>query len=62
MTNEQRQTYITGLLDERRAAKVNGKADRVAAITAELARIGHEAATPAKRATKRPTTRKAATR
>lgn len=62
MTNEQRQTYITALLDERRAAEVNGKDDRVAAINAELAAVGHEGTTPAKRATKRPTTRKAATR
>jgi hypothetical protein len=54
MTNEQRQTYITALLDERRAAEVNGKTDRVAAINAELARVGHEGTTPAKRATKRP--------
>jgi|APGre2960657373_1045057.scaffolds.fasta_scaffold41596_2 hypothetical protein len=54
MTNEQRQAYITGLLEERRAAEVNGKPDRVDAINAELALVGHEGATPAKRATKRP--------
>jgi hypothetical protein len=33
---------------------VNGKPDRVDAINAELALVGHEGATPAKRATKRP--------
>lgn len=54
MTNEQRKTYITALLEERRAAEVNGKPDRVDAINAELALVGHEGATPAKRATKRP--------
>jgi hypothetical protein len=54
MTNEQRQTYITALLEERRAAEVNGKPERVAAISAELARVGHDGTTPAKRATKRP--------
>lgn len=54
MTNEQRQAYITALLDERRACEQNKRADRVAAINAELAKVGHEGATPAKRATKRP--------
>jgi hypothetical protein len=54
MTNEQRKAYITALLEERRAAEVNGKPDRVAAINAELANVGHEGAAPAKRATKRP--------
>jgi len=64
MTNEQRATYIAALLEERRAAEVNGKPDRVAAINAELVNVGHEGATPAKRAAKRPAAsgRKAATR
>ena len=50
MTNEQRQTYIAGLLDELRACEVNGKASRAAAVRAELSRVGHEGAAPAKRA------------
>ena len=54
MTNEQRQTYIAGLLDELRACEVNGKDDRAADVRAELSRVGHEGAAPAKRATKRP--------
>lgn len=54
MTNEQRQAYIAALLDERRAMEQHGKDDRVAAINAELAAVGHEGATPAKRAAKRP--------
>ena len=64
MTNEQRATYIAALLEERRAAEVNGKPDRVAAINAELVNVGHEGATPAKRAAKRPaaSARKTATR
>ncbi len=56
MTNEQRQAYIAALLDERRAMEMHGKADRVAAIIAELSAFGHEGATPAKRAAKRPAT------
>lgn len=58
MTNEQRQAYIVGLLDELRAAEVNGKPERLEAIRAELSRVGHEGATPAKRATKRPAPRR----
>lgn len=54
MTNEQRQAYISALIDERRAMEQHGKADRIEAINAELAAIGYEGATPAKRAAKRP--------
>lgn len=54
MTNEQRTAYIVALIEERRSAELNGKPDRVTAIDAELASIGHAAATPAKRAAKRP--------
>lgn len=64
MTNEQRAAYITALLEEREGCARNGREDRVAAINAELATVGHEGATPAKRATKRPaaTARKATKR
>lgn len=62
MTNEQRQAYITALLAERAACEQRGLGERVDAINAELAAVGHEGATPAKRATKRPTTRKAENR
>jgi hypothetical protein len=54
MTNEQRTAYIAALIEERRAAELNGKPERVSAIDAELAAVGHAAATPAKRAAKRP--------
>jgi hypothetical protein len=54
MTNEQRTAYIAGLIEERRAAELNGKPERVSAIDAELVAVGHAAATPAKRAAKRP--------
>lgn len=50
-TKEQRADYVRGLLEERLAHA--GDKDRVAAIDAELRRMGHEAAPPAKRASTR---------
>jgi hypothetical protein len=46
--------YIAGLLDERRGCERRGLTDRVKDIDAELRRVGHEAAVPAKRAESRP--------
>jgi hypothetical protein len=64
MTNEERAAYIAAMIEERRGTVARGMDDRTAAIDAELARVGHEGATPAKRAAKRPaaTTRTAAKR
>lgn len=53
MTDEQRAAYIRGLVKERAGAAQYGRADRVAAIDVELARLGVDAAPPAKRAAKR---------
>lgn len=53
MTDERRAAYIRGLLKERSGAVQFGKADRLEAIDAELARLGVDAAPPAKRASKR---------
>lgn len=65
MTDEQTQEYIGALLRERQYADEQGKTDKVAEVDAELARVGHEAEPPAKRATTRgpdSTTGSAATR
>jgi hypothetical protein len=53
-TKEQRAAYIRGLLEERHGAEIYDKPERVKAIDAELARMGHEAKAPAKRAETRP--------
>jgi uncharacterized small protein (DUF1192 family) len=52
-TKEQKQSYIAGLVEERRGYVVRGLDDKVAAVDAELRRLGAKAETPAKRATKR---------
>lgn len=61
MTDEQTRDYIIGLLREKQGYEAKGDADGVRAVEAELARVGHEAAPPAKRAVKR-VTAKGATR
>lgn len=55
MTDEERRDYIQALLREKEVALHAGMLDRVAAVTAELRKIGAEAEPPAKRATKRVT-------
>lgn len=62
MTSEQRANYIAALLEEKRGYEIKGDAARVADVDAELRAIGHEGATPAARAEKRPRQRKATTR
>lgn len=51
-TKEQNKEYIAALLEERRGYALHGKTDMVAGVDAELARVGHKAKAPAKRATK----------
>ena len=68
-TKEQTKDYIAALLEERRGAQSKSGSDdeevaekaseRLAAIDDELARVGHEAKAPAKRAEKRPSEGKA---
>jgi hypothetical protein len=53
MTDQERKAYITALIRERAGYVAAGKKDRVAAVDAELSRVGHKAATPSARATKR---------
>lgn len=54
MTDEKRAQEIQALLAERVAAVQRGRADLVAQIDDQLARYGHAAGPPVKRATKRP--------
>jgi hypothetical protein len=58
VTNEQRKTYITGLIEERRGYANRGLDDKVAEVDAELRRMGHEASVPQERAERRPAARK----
>lgn len=53
MTKEQDQAQIAALLAERRGYVMRGLEMRVRQVDAELARLGHGGAPPAKRATKR---------
>lgn len=57
MTNEQRSTTIQALIEERRGHVLYNRPDRVKDVDAELRRLGYDAATPAQRAEKRPSTR-----
>lgn len=52
-TKEQRENYIKGLIEERRGYVLHGTEDQVAAVDAELKRVGASAEVPAKRAAKR---------
>lgn len=49
-TKEQREDYVRGLLEELRGATAREDEDRIKDVNAELARMGHKAAVPAKRA------------
>ena len=62
MTSEQRAATITALIEERRGYEAQGDTDKVEQVNAELRAYGHEAATPAQRAEKRPARRKVETR
>lgn len=52
-TKEQEAAYIAALLREREGRRIDEDDDAVAAIDAELKRMGHKASAPAKRAEKR---------
>jgi hypothetical protein len=54
VTEEQTKQYVTGLLAERAMADRKGDTDTVEQVDAELRRVGHKAAIPAKRAERRP--------
>lgn len=54
MTDEQKADYIKSLLEERRYCERWGQDERVKDINAELRKVGHESAAPAKRAETRP--------
>ena len=53
ITEEQRAAKIAALVVERAGYVSRGLTDRVAAVDAELRRLGAEGTTPAKRATRR---------
>lgn len=55
MTEEDRADMIRALLRERAGYETAGKQDRVAAVNAELSRLGHTASAPQTRAEKRST-------
>lgn len=50
MTSEQREAYIKGLIQEREGYVTHGRADRVAAVDAELKRVRAEGKPASKRA------------
>lgn len=54
VSDQERRAMIAALLHERESCEKRGLGDRVALIDAELARFGHGAAAPAKRAERRP--------
>lgn len=53
MTNEKRKERIAAIIREREGYERSGRADRVKACDAALAELGHKAAAPAARSTKR---------
>lgn len=53
-TQEQTAAYIAALLREREGLVAREDEEAVAAVDAELRRVGHRASPPAKRAEKRP--------
>ena len=55
MTEEERTSKIAALLEERRGYELRGLNDRVAAVDAELRRLGAQAVPARKRAAKRKT-------
>jgi hypothetical protein len=60
MNENEKAERISSLLAEKRGYEIRGLDDRIAAVDAELRALGAEGATPAKRAAKRPSTRKTA--
>lgn len=52
-TKEQEAAYIAALLRERVGLVINEDEDAIAAVDAELKRVGYKASAPAKRAEKR---------
>lgn len=58
MEDNEKAERIAALIRERVGYEQRGLTDRVDAVDAELRAIGAEGATPAKRAAKRPSTRK----
>ena len=52
-TKEQEAAYIAALLRERAGLEINEDEEALAAVDAELKRMGHKASAPAKRAEKR---------
>ena len=52
-SDQELRDYARGLIDERKMAAARGDDAQVAAVTAELRRIGAEAETPRQAATKR---------
>lgn len=60
MNQNEKQARIEALIAERRGYEARGLDDRASAVDAELRALGAEGATPAKRAAKRPSTRKTA--
>lgn len=53
-TKEQTKAYIAGLLREREGLVIREDEEAIAAVDAELRRVGHKAKPPAKRAERRP--------
>lgn len=53
MTNEEQKAQVAALIEERRGYERRGEKERVAAVDAELRRLGAAGAQPAKRAEKR---------
>lgn len=54
VSDQERAAMIAALLHERESCEKRGLEDRVSLIDAELARYGHGAGAPAKRAERRP--------
>jgi hypothetical protein len=53
MNDQQTHAYMQALIEERGFYVARGLTEKVAAVDAELARVGHQAAPPVKRATRR---------
>ena len=53
-SDEQRNSYISALLEEKSFSEFNGNTDHVKEVDAELSRVGYKPAPKAKTAEKRP--------
>ncbi len=62
ISRQERKQMIATLLRERAGYEARGDKGGVAAVDAELARYGHEAAAPAKKAERRPASKNVETR